>query len=340
MNNPHTYFIASLILLVMLLSGCVLHEEPHLTEDGEIGVDPTDVALTVKINLDINLPGTRENVSPAPGHIHRFIIEAIDAADRSVVRRSVLYESNLSATNFSQHISMRLHARKYNIVIWSDYISEKDILSDLFYDTTTLYPVKYKGEYTACNNAKDTFTGTAEIDLRQYSDTKGASVDVSIDLFRPVGRYQLIATDVQSFQRRLADGSMQATQFKARVRYADFIALGYNCIDGIRKELTAEIEYYTTLPDLSDYQGFELELAFDYCLCANSEIIPTAAFVEILNQANEVLARDYIIIPVQQGMNAIIRGRFLTAAIDGGMTIDSSFDGEINIDLGTLTPES
>ena len=324
----------------MLLPGCVLHEEPYLTEDGELGIDPTDIALLVKINLDINLPGTRENVSPESGHVHRFIVEAVDAADRSVVRRCVLYDYDISATTFSQQVSMRLHARKYNIVIWSDYVSDIDIQSDLFYDTKDLYPVKYKGAYTACNNAKDAFTGNAEIDLRQYSDTKGTSVDVAIDMFRPIGRYQLIATDVQSFQRRLANGGVQPAQLKMRLRYVDFIALGYNCIDGIRKELTAEIEYCTPLPDLSDFQGHELELGFDYCLCAATETIPTAAFVEILNQADEVLARDYIIIPVQQGMNAIIRGRFLTAAIDGGMTIDPSFDGEINIDLGTLTPES
>lgn len=338
MNIRHTYIILSL-LMAIFLPGCHIHEEPHLTEDGEIGVDPTRITINVNINLDISLPGTRENVSPTAGHVHRFIVEAVDAQGISVARRRVFYDSDLGATTFSHQISMRLHARKYHIVIWSDYVSDRDLLSDIFYDTSNLYPVKILGKYTACDNAKDAFSGMAEIDLRQYEDVKGASFDVAIDLFRPVGRYQLIATDVQAFRRDLADGSLPRQQFKVRVHYSEFISLGYNCIEGIRKELATGIKYSTALPDLSDFQGNEYVLCFDYCFCGAGEAAKIPVTVDVVNENDEILAREYVTIPLRQGINAVIRGRFLTSTIEGGMTIDPSYDGEINIDLGTLTPE-
>lgn len=69
---------AGLLVLTSLMAGCTLHEEPELTVDGEVGVDPTSVLLTANLNVNINLgerPLTRAEAEK-DGYLHRFIVEA------------------------------------------------------------------------------------------------------------------------------------------------------------------------------------------------------------------------------------------------------------------------
>ena len=42
-----------LLFFAFLVNGCSLHEEPEMTPDGELGVDPT--AVTLNLNLNMNL---------------------------------------------------------------------------------------------------------------------------------------------------------------------------------------------------------------------------------------------------------------------------------------------
>ena len=42
-------------LLPVLAVGCLM-EEPELTAEGELGVDPTSVTVEAEISLDLNLP--------------------------------------------------------------------------------------------------------------------------------------------------------------------------------------------------------------------------------------------------------------------------------------------
>ena len=42
-----------LLFITLLVNGCSLHEEPEMTPEGELGVDPT--AVTLNLNLAMNL---------------------------------------------------------------------------------------------------------------------------------------------------------------------------------------------------------------------------------------------------------------------------------------------
>ena len=60
--------------------------------------------------------------------------------------------------------------------------------------------------------------------------------------------------------------------------------------------------------------------------------------IEILNENNESVSRSAVTLPIGRNMNTVVRGRFLTSTADGGLNIDPGFDGDITIDMGTLTP--
>lgn len=57
-----------LLLLPLTLSGC-LFEEPEMTADGELGVDPTEVSVTADITLDMKLT---ELETAHPSCPHRY----------------------------------------------------------------------------------------------------------------------------------------------------------------------------------------------------------------------------------------------------------------------------
>ena len=53
-----------LLFITLLVNGCSLHEEPEMTPEGELGVDPT--AVTLNLNLAMNLSLQKEHRGPSP----------------------------------------------------------------------------------------------------------------------------------------------------------------------------------------------------------------------------------------------------------------------------------
>lgn len=331
------YNIALALLATMTLSSCVLHEEPERTSNGELGVDPTEVSLNVDVTLNLELPGTDETLFQVPDTLmHRFVVEAYNK-DRELVNRQVIYDDDLTTSVFSIPVNMRLHAKLYRIVVWSDYVRISDPESQLFYNASTLTPVLNNGSYRGNSNAKDAFSGYADIDLMRYADDWNAKVEVDVQLKRPLGRYQLVSTDVESFKRRLGEGAINGKSFTARIKYSGYLAVGYNCYNGIRKHMLNYMSYNTVLRIPEDEPT--LQIGFDYIFISPDENLDVPVEVEVVNENNETVSRSVVTLPMKQDRNIIVKGRFLTSTADGGVNIDSGYDGYLTIDIGPLTPQ-
>ena len=55
-----------LLFFAFLVNGCSLHEEPELTPDGELGVDPTAVTLNLNLIMNLSLAERRSAVRRKP----------------------------------------------------------------------------------------------------------------------------------------------------------------------------------------------------------------------------------------------------------------------------------
>ena len=318
---------AALILAVVYTaSSCSFHEKPC----------PEEPKTTVRaeINLDITLPGTSEDIVPDGGYIRRFIVEATETNGASATRAEYI-EEDISATKYCRKITMTLHPGEYTLTVWSDYSAGT---GDLLYNTSSLRTIKFAGPYTACDNAKDAFTGTTTLDLRPHKG-QAAEIETSVNLCRAVGRYEIVTTDADLFRKHLGNGKIEGSSFSLRMTYDGLLACGYNCVDGMRKELFSGRSYTAALPPAEEIGGPETLLCFDYCLCAPGEKLDIPMTVALLNEQNKVVALTNITVPVSNGMNSKVYGRFLTAYTEGGIIIDPSFDNILHIDLGTLTPE-
>lgn len=324
-----------LLLLPFTFSSC-LYEEPEMTSDGQPGVDPTEVTITADININLKLtesgtPGTRAEATTTT-YRHRFIVEAY--LNRELAARQVVYEELTERTNITIPISMKLHARNYQLVVWADYV-ETGSESDLYYNTQEHLMTVYGTEpYQGNTGWKDVFCGSKELDLSEMRDEWSAKVPVKMELKRPVARYELIATDVATFLRRITQGTVTGKKFSARVKYDYYLPVGFNAFDHLPKHALMYMQYSRTFSVPATTEK-ELTLGFDYVFTGTEpEKIPLT--IEIVDEKSVTIARTSLSVPVQAGKLTQIRSAFLTADPNGGVGIDPGYDGSLDVDFGDL----
>lgn len=324
-----------LLLLPITFSSC-LYEEPVMTSDGQPGIDPTEVTITADINLNLKLtevetPGTRAEAT-TPAYRHRFIIEAY--LNREVAARQVVYEDLTERTSLTIPISMKLHARNYQLVVWADYV-EAGSESDLYYNTQEQLMTVYGTDpYQGNTEWKDVFCASQELDLSELRNEWSAKVPVKMELKRPVARYELIANDVATFLRRISQGTVTGEKFSARVKYDYYLPVGFNALDHLPKHALMYMQYAHTFRVPADTEK-ELTLGFDYVFTGTEpEKIPVT--LEIVDGKSVTIARTTLSVPIQVGKLTQVRSAFLTADPNGGVGFDPDYDGNLDVDLGPL----
>lgn len=346
-NRHIRKFWSGLLALPFLMAACTLHEEPELTADGELGVDPTEVGVEVNLTLDLNLPeqGNEENssarVSANTDYLHRFIVEAY--FNRQPVARQVFVENITDRTHLSLPVSMKLHARSYQLVVWKDYVSAETPEEDLHYNTQSLVPViPNRASHTGNTEYKDVFVGTTSLDLTAYADQWGAVVEQDVTLQRPVARYELIATDVDKFLQRIADGEVNGETFTARIKYSGYLPVGYNALDNVPKHSLMYMQYNTSF-ELPEEGTDELRVGFDYVFVSNEGSASVPMEIEIVNEENVTVANSVLNVPLERGKNTVWTGEFLTGddqggqggdepgEDEGGIGIDPDYDNETDL---------
>lgn len=319
------------LLLVSMLVGCTLHEEPELTAGGELGVDPTEVTLKANLKLDITRKErTSVGENEEESYLHRFIVEAY--LNRQVVARQVFYENVTGQTHIILPVKMKLHARNYQLVVWSDYVKESTSGSDWFYDTETLVPLVKNGSYQGNSEYKNSFASTTSVDLSAYREQWGAEVTADIPLYSPLARYELVANDVKEFLEKVTNGEISGKKFTVRVKYSYYLPVGYNVLDDVPKFSLMYMQYVRSF-ELPEEGVEELALAFDYVFVAKNEKESIPVEVEIVDENNVTVNNTVLHIPCERGKNTTLKRGFLTTSSEGGIGFDPDYDGEIDVDV-------
>lgn len=320
---------------LLLAAACTLHEEPELTASGELGVDPTAVTLNANLTLNLNLPekdAATRAAAVSGDYLQRFTVEAY--LDRQPVARQVFVEEMTDRTHLSLPVSLKLHARSYKLVAWSDYVKADAPETDLYYNTESLVPlIPNRSSHTGNTEYKDCFAASADIDLTGFRNQWNAEVTEEVELARPVARYELVANDVEAFLRRVSEGEVGGTKFTVRIKYDGYLAVGYNALDDVPKHSLMYMQYQKSF-SLPKEGTKELTLGLDYLFIPAGE---TSTYVpveiEVVDQDNVTVAQNALRIPCRRGKNTMVRGAFLTEESGDGIGFDPDYEGEINVDI-------
>lgn len=348
MKQKYTIGFIALVLTIVL-AGCV-HDYPSMTEDGEEGIDPTLVEVNTEVTLDLELvpleiitqknarSGTnkaRSGTTKADdGYRRRFIIEAWREGKPTARQVTVMdnAEEEDGDGKISLPIHLKLHALDYTLAVWTDYVAA-GTTDDLYYDTDNLQQVACRDPYTGSTDYRDCLYGTTPLDLRQYRDEWNARVQVSVDMVRPLAKYELIATDVQKFLQKTQKQRAGGTAYTITISYGFYFPLGFNVLTG--KPDRSEMGVAFTAPlVVTDNGSGECTLASDYIFVNGDEsYVPLS--IGIKDDAGNGISRTTgIDVPYRRGHLTTVRGHFLTNRYDTGIGIDPDFDDDdINIDL-------
>lgn len=339
-------FIA--LVLATFLSGCV-HDFPVTTPDGEDGIDPTLVEVNTEVTLDLELvpleiitqknarPGTtKSRVGEQTDYRRRFIIEAWHEGkpeSRQVTVMDTAEEENGDA-KITLPIHLKLHALDYTLAVWTDYVAA-GTTDDLYYDTDNLQQIACRDPYTGSTPYRDCLYGTAALDLRQYRDEWNAKVQVKVDMVRPLAKYELIATDVKDFLRKIKKQRAEGGTFTITFSYGFYLPTAFNILSGKPEDSRTGIAYTTPLTVPADGQE-ECTIGTDFVFVNGTESFVSLS-MEIRDGDSNVVSRTTgLEVPYRRGHLTTVRARFLTNEMQGGVDIDDEFEGNIDVDLDGL----
>ncbi len=342
MNKIYTALVLG--AMPLLWSACTFHQTPE-----GLGNDPTDVDVQATVNLSISLPdadAANTDMIPAitDDYSHRFVVEATLPDGTTVDRQEFLAPVEDGKTDYMLPVKMSLHARQYKFMVWSDYVLTTPVEGEedkaAVYNPAKLTPVMPAyAAYLVGNERKDCFRACVDLDLRPYANQWAAEMELDVELARPVGRYEIVTTDLGAFRQRILDGQISGNEFKVRIRYSSYLATGYNVLENVPKNYLSYMSFNQTVK-ASDWQNADkasMRLCFDYLLCnAGDEVTEIPVEIEIINENDVQVARSFVNIPVKQGYNTVVSGRFMTSSDEGGVTINPDYDGTIDINIGQL----
>lgn len=340
-KNTYTSMIRTLgcLLLVSVFVSSCLYEEPELTADGEIGVDPTTVNIMTNLTLETSFDLVNINRSTraeATTYLHRFVVAAYEGTQK-VAGQVIYQEMQAGETTVSIPVAMKLHARKYQLAVWADYIEKSgEETVQTFYNAEDMAFILRAASYKGNSPYYDAFYGNASLDLTGYRDQWNVSVPVDIQMIRPVARYNLISTDVAKFLKKVANKEITGKKFTMTVKYNYYLPTGFDALTGRLKNSLQYIEYNKTV-DLTTLQKEEnkeeFNIGFDYLLINNESASSIPVTIEITNESKVVVARyQNLKVPYERNKETNIRGYFLTAS--PGISFDPDFnDDDIIIDV-------
>lgn len=327
------YFI-DFMLAAFLFSACV-HDYPSMTDDGEMGIDPTLIEVSVEVQLDISLKplqfksGAKDS---AGNYQRRFIVEV--RQDGKTVVNQIKIINEPSSSKLSLPLRLKLKALEYTLAVWTDYVYA-GTESDLYYNTADLEGVSFTAPYMGSVDRRDCLYGTTALDLRSYRDKWNIDVKARVEMTQPYAKYEIIATDVEDFNKHMRRKRGGSREFTATVLYDFYFPTVFNVWTGRPDQSGLGVAFTVPVHVPADESG-ECVIASDYIFTGNSgSVMPLT--IELHDNEGNLFARTTgLQVPYQRGYQTTLRGSFLTHGIDNGVDIDTEFDGDIDVNIDDL----
>lgn len=322
----------------VLLNSCLM-EYPEMTENGEIGIDPTLVTVNAVVSVDLGSSeaGNVDLDSRLEEKIykHRIVVAAYEG--REVRAQKIIYEDKPLTNRLQTEVKLELHARKYTLVTWVDYYCEdENPIYDIYTDQGLILIRKGNNNYLGNSEYKKAYYSSEELDLTEYKDRWGETVPVEVKTISPMIRYELVATDVQKF----LDNNPHTESIQLTLTYNDYVPTGFNALDGITKE-AFKFQSFSRTIKRPENNPKELSLLFDYVFVddvrSRNSVSPLSVTlkVEDVTDPNKKveLASSTFNLVFQNTVNEKITFDFLTTKPGDGVDVDTDFGGNAEVEV-------
>ena len=322
----------------VFMSSCLM-EYPEVTENGELGVDPTFVTVNAKVSVDLSssVEGSTDLNSNTDEKIykHRIVLAAYEG--RELRAQKIVYEDRPLTNRLQTEVKLELHARKYTLVAWADYYCEDETpIYDIYTEQGLLLVRKGSNNYVGNSEYKKAYYSSEDLDLTDYKDRWGEEVHVEVKAKSPMVRYELVATDVKKF----LENNPKITSLQFTLTYNDYVPTGFNALDGITKESFRFQSFNRNIKRPEDGL-IELPVVFDYVFvddvqsrAVSAPLSVTLKVEDTTNPNSKVeIASSTFNLVLDNTENKKISFDFLTTKPGDGIDIDTGFGGNTEVDV-------
>lgn len=321
---------------LMWLAGCNVHEWPD-----EAPLVPLYVDLMHETEWDtLNVPFSR--AAAAGDYNIRYSIRAFPLDEMGnysrTATREFVFTRNLGET-LDNRFFLELPAGSYRLTAWTDY-TVADTL-DTHYNTSGFHEIKLQGQHEGNSDMRDGFRGAEDI-LLETGVMELIPDTIVLDMQRPMGKFEFVCTDLQDFidkevrelkQNSTNPGDIDASDvhledYRIVFYYAGFMPNTFNVLTDKAIDSSTGVQFTSRLTPFSDT---EASMGFDYVF-VNSDESSVVVNLGVFNKEGKQLAMvTNVNVPLKRDQHTILRGKFLMADSDGGVSINPDFDGEHNI---------
>lgn len=240
--------------------------------------------------------------------------------DAPVMSQTVLF----TAGGQQGECRMVLPSGSYRLLAWADWV-DRGSVTDKYYATGDFGDISFKGRYEGNNDYRNAYTGKAEVSFQVKQGDTTTVVREQLPLRSIMGKVKFVATDYNEY---LAKGQ----NLRILVAYTGFLPNRYSVLRGVPFDATTGVNFLSSMSELSTEGDGSATLGYDYVMVNGEESSVTMALGMYDDEGKLVGTSSTLNVPIKRGGITVVKDKFLTrTSSSGGIGIDPSFDGDINI---------
>lgn len=303
------------LLYVFLLFSCSKDDPPPVTVPIIITIDPGE-------DEDINLETERNDF------LLRNTIELYK--DGSFVGRQEVKLNSLGKSQGGLSFQLDLIPANYDLLCFMDY-TPKDKEGDHFYISSDLKAVTINPAigYTGNIDTREVFFTKGKIIIDDDSNDPVVAID---PVQTPIGKYELIATDLPEYLLLVEKGEKPPlSELDVKIIYQGYLPVTFNVEKGNPIDATTGVSFGSKparRPDGEIIWGAD-------CIFVNGTESAIDLTVEIRDKNGRLVNKSATNrVPVYRGKLTCFRGPFLTTKEENkGIIIDPDYEGEFNVEF-------
>lgn len=223
-------------------------------------------------------------------------------------------------------MDLSLFKGEYDVNLWCDYTFDET--TDNHYITTgpDVIMIQPKEKYTGNTDTRDCFSKRISLTVAEVNNTPQ-----SVQLQRPLAKYQLVATDVAKYEMQRLQKELPAlADLRVFIGYEGFLPSAYNITESKLADAKDGYFYYSNFLDIT---SFDATVAQDYVLVNGAESSVTVAILFKDAAGNTISGVRGVKIAYRAGQLTTVSGDFLTAGLGSGITINTVWSGDHNVEF-------